>query len=215
MSISHHVNLRLIEVDRLPASPWRNGGGQTRELLRHPPGAGEHAWHWRLSVADIQADGPFSPYPGVQRWFAVVEGAGVTLAWPHQTLRLMPGDGAIRFDGAAAPEGHLLGGHSRDLNLMLREGCSGGRLLPAAPGLGRAGLHGRPRGLFSVSALDLFCGHDSRVAVPAMTLAWCEAGDARPWAVKAPAPPPEAGPGGDTPPPMQAFWVELLPPETR
>ena len=57
---------------RRAAAPWRNGGGVTRELLRLAarPATGSV----RVSVADIEADGPFSPFPGVERWFAVLRG---------------------------------------------------------------------------------------------------------------------------------------------
>ncbi|MEO8526020.1 MAG: HutD family protein [Caldimonas sp.] len=46
------------------AQPWRNGGGVTRELLAWP-GVGD--WCVRVSIADIEADGPFSTFSGVQR----------------------------------------------------------------------------------------------------------------------------------------------------
>ena len=62
-----------------PPQPWRNGGGVTRELLAWPDGGD---WRVRVSVADIDADGPFSAFPGVERWFAVLEGAGVALRSP-------------------------------------------------------------------------------------------------------------------------------------
>ena len=51
---------------------WRNGAGFTRELLAWPS-AGD--WQLRISVADIDADAGFSVFPGVERWFSVVEGA--------------------------------------------------------------------------------------------------------------------------------------------
>ena len=68
----------MIRVDASTATPvpWKNGGGVTRELLRLPAGSGED-WTLRISVADIAADGPFSPVPGITRWFAVLTGAGV------------------------------------------------------------------------------------------------------------------------------------------
>src|SRR6218665_1188986 len=55
---------------------WKNDGGWTRELLAWPHPAD---WALRISVADIEADGPFSAFEGVQRWFAVLAGAGVRL----------------------------------------------------------------------------------------------------------------------------------------
>mgnify|MGYP003694612933 CR=1 FL=1 len=33
----------------------------------------------RVSVADVATDGPFSTFAGVDRWFAVLDGAGVVL----------------------------------------------------------------------------------------------------------------------------------------
>jgi len=50
---------------QLPVSRWRNGGGETREIISYPPGAAE--FQWRATIATIDADGPFSPFPGVDR----------------------------------------------------------------------------------------------------------------------------------------------------
>ena len=66
------MNWQLIRLDEVPASPWRNGGGVTRELLAWPEAAD---WCCRLSVAEVTQDGPFSRFDGVQRWFAVLGGA--------------------------------------------------------------------------------------------------------------------------------------------
>ena len=65
-----------VRTDDLRPQPWRNGGGTTRELLVRPAG---HTWQVRVSVADVVADGPFSAFPGVSRWFAVIDGEGVAL----------------------------------------------------------------------------------------------------------------------------------------
>lgn len=59
----------LVRVSDVAPQRWRNGGGVTRELLSRPAG---NSWQVRVSVADIDADGPFSPFPGVERWFSVV-----------------------------------------------------------------------------------------------------------------------------------------------
>ena len=62
-------------------------------------------WNVRLSVADIDADGPFSALPGVVRWFAVVQGAGVELDFREpDARRITRTDPPLRFDGAAAPD---------------------------------------------------------------------------------------------------------------
>jgi environmental stress-induced protein Ves len=98
--------------------PWRNGGGQTRELFAWPPGGD---WQLRISRADIEADGPFSAFPGVQRWFAVLQGTGVALQLGGEQV-LRAGGAPLCFDGAAAPDCRLLDGPTQDLNLMVRGG---------------------------------------------------------------------------------------------
>lgn len=100
--------------------PWRNGGGRTRELLAWPSATG---WQVRVSVAEIASDGPFSPYPEVERWFAVLNGAGVVLSLPQGDTVLRPGDAAIRFAGEAAPGCRLIDGPTSDLNLMIKRGA--------------------------------------------------------------------------------------------
>jgi len=109
--------MQRIEADRIPATPWRNGGGRTRELYTWPAGAD---WQLRISLADIEQDGPFSAFPGVQRHFAVLQGAGVRLQLPEGERLLRAGDAPLAFDGAAAPGCRLLDGATRDLNLMLQ-----------------------------------------------------------------------------------------------
>ena len=54
------MSLSIIHCDRIAPQPWKNGGGQTRELFVWPPGG---PWSLRISVADIRAAGPFSPFP--------------------------------------------------------------------------------------------------------------------------------------------------------
>ncbi|ODV03556.1 MAG: hypothetical protein ABT20_14530 [Rubrivivax sp. SCN 70-15] len=120
----------IVRADEVAPQPWRNGNGLTRELRADAP-----AWRWRVSLADIAADGPFSAYPGVQRWFAVVDGAGVELQFACGARTLRCGDAPLAFDGAAAPACRLLAGATRDLNLMLRGGARGTmqRAVPGQP----------------------------------------------------------------------------------
>jgi len=110
---------RAIRVDAVPPQPWRNGGGITRELLA-APGPDAEQWQWRVSVADIERDGAFSSWPGVKRWFAVLEGAGVALTIDGAAHVVTPKSFALRFDGDASTACRLLDGPTRDLNLMLR-----------------------------------------------------------------------------------------------
>jgi uncharacterized protein len=98
--------------------PWNNGGGVTRALLARPD---RNDWSVRVSVAEVAADGPFSAFPGVLRWFAVLDGAGVVLTIDGVEHRCAPGSDALAFAGAAETRCRLIDGPTRDLNLMLRD----------------------------------------------------------------------------------------------
>lgn len=48
------------QLSTLPVTPWKNGGGETREIICVP--APDAPFLWRASIATLQADGPFSPF---------------------------------------------------------------------------------------------------------------------------------------------------------
>lgn len=139
---------RCIRLDATCGAPWRNGGGVTRELLRWPD---SDAWQLRISVADIAANGPFSTFEGVQRWFTLLSGTGVVLDFAGPQCTLRPGDAPLAFDGLSAPDCRLLGGPVRDLNLMYRGGEGGMAVAAPAtpwtpPAGASAGLYARVAG---------------------------------------------------------------------
>ena len=115
--MSPSIVWHAVSLADVAAKPWRNGGGVTRELVAWPP---EGEWQWRMSVAEVEANGPFSRFEGVQRWFAVLRGAGVALdiAGAHHTL--IADSAPLAFDGAAPADCQLLNGSTQDFNLMVR-----------------------------------------------------------------------------------------------
>jgi uncharacterized protein len=114
--------MNTVHLADCPFVPWKNGGGRTRELLAWPDPID---WLVRVSVAEIEADGPFSPFAGIDRWFAVLDGAGVALSLPEGEVVVRVGGAALAFAGEAAPGCRLLDGPTRDLNLMVRRGAHG------------------------------------------------------------------------------------------
>lgn len=158
---------QLIETMQVAPQPWRNGHGRTRELLAWPDATD---WRVRVSVADIDAGAPFSPFPGVERWFVVLKGAGVELdidGTPHQQTRIDP---PFSFDGAATIHCRLLDGPTQDLNLMLR-GLRGGMQVA------EDGVPWRPDGTACglYTAIAGRCTADGEtVALPAYALLWFE-----------------------------------------
>ncbi len=160
--------------------PWRNGGGTTRELLAWPQAPD---WRLRVSVADIDRDGPFSPYPGVERWFVVTDGDSVELDLPSGPVSVGPGDAPLRFDGEAAPACRLLHGPSRDLNLMHRRGTGVAAMRDAHTGdTLDASYAWRALYVADETLLDL---DELTEPLSAGTLLWSDSGEAQSWRLRA------------------------------
>ena len=154
-----------ITADEVAPTPWRNGGGRTRELLAWPHVAD---WKVRVSIADIDRDGPFSAFPGVDRWFGVLSGDGVIL----RGRAIKPNEGIVQFAGEDAPHCGLIGGPTQDFNAMHRRGAGVFRVQPADRPLIPHGAQWL--GLFTQEGGLLIHGHRSVPLAP-HTLAWCEA----------------------------------------
>lgn len=121
--------MRLLRYDDLPATPWKNGGGVTRELACHPQGTGLDDFVWRVSIADVAASGPFSRFPGVDRIIMLLDGDGMQLQFENGkrhalTEALRP----YRFRGEAELYAQLADGPSKDFNLMFRRAYAEGQV---------------------------------------------------------------------------------------
>ena len=111
----------ILRESNYTSVPWKNGGGVTREILRSP--ADGAAFDWRLSLATIDAPGPFSTFEGYHRTLVLVSGAGVELNFAqHGTSRLSVPGRSVAFDGAWQTSCTLLDGPSTDLNLIVATG---------------------------------------------------------------------------------------------
>lgn len=166
-----------MDLDDCLPQPWRNGGGVTRELLAWPVDAA--AWTLRVSVAEIEADGPFSAYEGVDRWFAVMAGAGVRLDLARGARTLTAAGPPLTFDGAEAPGCARLAGPTRDLNLMVRRGHGRAEMMVAlpfsAPTPGAAW-----QGLYAAEDAVIEAAGGPQV-LAAGTLLWCAGAAGPPW----------------------------------
>ncbi|CAI0745976.1 HutD/Ves family protein [Serratia entomophila] len=115
------MSLTRFDFAALPVSPWRNGGGETREIACWPPGA--QAFEWRASIATIAQDGPFSAFAGIDRSITLLEGDGVRLfSAGHIDHALARVGEPFAFSGDVALNATLLGGESQDFNIMTRRG---------------------------------------------------------------------------------------------
>lgn len=116
------TNLHTFTLDQLPAMPWKNGGGHTREIACWPPGAGLEDFGWRCSAATVDADGPFSIFAGIDRCILLLAGDGLHLTGEGLDHRLDVPLQPFAFPGEAAIACSRLGGTSTDFNLMTRRG---------------------------------------------------------------------------------------------
>ena len=129
------------EIHRIAPQPWRNGAGLTREIAAAP--AGSDGFDWRISVAEVTRDAPFSAFPGIDRCIVLLHGAGLLLRANHGSFehRLDTPCVPHHFSGDLALHATLLGGPSSDFNVMVRRGlyrCEvtchrGATVVPAAP----------------------------------------------------------------------------------
>jgi environmental stress-induced protein Ves len=118
--------MKIIRMASLAATPWKNGGGVTHELIRVPPGDGP--FRWRMSVAHIDASGPFSDFAGFNRTMILLRGAGVRLTFDGDQCKELRGVGDMaQFDGACATQCELLKGSCADLNLIVSQSIEGVR----------------------------------------------------------------------------------------
>ena len=177
--------MQRFDLNQIAPSPWKNGGGSTREIACWPQGAGMDSFGWRVSVATIAQAGPFSAFPGVDRQIMLLEGDGVQLQagagqWQHAlTQRWAP----FAFSGEEPVDCRMLGGVSTDFNLMLRRGEWTGSLqvlrdaLPPAEGAA-AGLCMVLQGTWRCEGSDT---HPARMLAAGQGLWWVnEGGEAAP-----------------------------------
>ena len=127
------MKLRVLHLRDYQRTRWKNDGGWTTEIARDPP-AGESAeFRWRVSIADIEADGPFSTFPGIDRDLLLLAGNGIELDINQdRPARLNQRFQHVRFAGEDAVVCRLLAGPTRDFNVMSRREST------------RAQVHARP-----------------------------------------------------------------------
>ncbi|MEF2147462.1 HutD/Ves family protein [Aquilutibacter rugosus] len=111
----------LLPTDSFVPIPWKNGGGITLDIFRGrglERVAGDD-WDWRLSMARLDGDGPFSAFDGIDRVLTFLGPGTLRLRGGATDVTLQPLQ-ALAFDGAIPFEGQVDAPPSWDLNLMGR-----------------------------------------------------------------------------------------------
>ncbi|TIP03509.1 MAG: HutD family protein [Mesorhizobium sp.] len=115
--------MRILRAADYRVMPWKNGGGTTTEIAVSPDGAGLDEFDWRVSMARVEASGPFSTFTDIDRTLSVLEGAGILLDIAGQpTARLTTASVPLAFAGDVPTGAALIGGPITDLNVMTRRG---------------------------------------------------------------------------------------------
>ncbi|WP_116201611.1 HutD/Ves family protein [Amycolatopsis circi] len=117
----------LIPSEATPV-PWRNGAGTTRELATHADPS-----CWRISLADLLEDAPFSAFPGIDRLFTALGPLRLTINGTATDLER--GD-QIRFAGEDTVS-VTLDQPTQALNVMTRRGLYRAEVVLRSPDAGR------------------------------------------------------------------------------
>ena len=129
--VAGHHPMNIVRRSSFRATPWKNGGGTTFEVLRVPPVA--DPFRWRVSVAEVASSGPFSDFSGYRRHMVLLRGSGVRLSFGDGTATTLRETGdRVEFDGAMATHCDLIAGPCTDFNLIVADGleCSTPEVCP-------------------------------------------------------------------------------------
>ncbi|MET0281866.1 MAG: HutD family protein [Steroidobacteraceae bacterium] len=153
----------LLPAGRYRRMPWKNGGGETFEIAVQPAGASLEDMDWRLSMAVVASDGPFSSFPGIDRTLSIVDGAGLLLDTGAESgpVTLTAHTAPLHFAADVPTSATLIAGTVTDLNVMTRRASYQHRVR-------RIAVAGRYEMASTARELAVFCASGSVM---------CEAGD--------------------------------------
>jgi environmental stress-induced protein Ves len=140
--------MRILRQEDYKVMPWKNGGGITTEIWVSPEGSGlaSAPFDWRVSIADVAIDGPFSKFAGYDRHIMLLDGEGMRLETEESgNIELSPCR-PVAFSGDWTVTGKLIAGPVRDFNLMVARRFGRGslacqRLTAPLPLIGDSAMH--------------------------------------------------------------------------
>jgi uncharacterized protein len=114
--------VNMIRANDCLKRPWKNGGGYTTEIAIEPATASLDDFDWRVSMAHVASDGPFSDFADVDRTLTIVRGGGLALTiGDAPPVLLGAGSDPLGFPGDVPTYARLCEGDVVvDLNVMTR-----------------------------------------------------------------------------------------------
>lgn len=114
--------MKIFKAADYKRMPWKNGAGETAEIAVFPHGAGLVDFDWRISMATVASNGPFSAFTGVDRTLTILSGEGMELVIAGERLTLTAQSAPHAFPADVETSAKLVGGTVIDLNVMTRRG---------------------------------------------------------------------------------------------
>ncbi|MGO7276023.1 HutD family protein (plasmid) [Rhizobium ruizarguesonis] len=113
--------MRILRAGDHKRMPWKNGKGETVEIAVFPPDASINDFDWRISMATVAEDGPFSIFPGIDRTLAILDGNGMVLDVDGRSpVPLTTASNPLAFPADVPVAARLEDGAITDLNVMTR-----------------------------------------------------------------------------------------------
>lgn len=113
--------MTLLRASNYKRMLWKNGGGETVEIAIFPPGSSVEDFDWRISMATVANDGPFSIFSGIDRTLSILQGNGMALAIAAgDPLLLTKESPPLSFPADVPVYATLPDGPITDLNVMTR-----------------------------------------------------------------------------------------------
>nr|WP_268894909.1 HutD family protein [Steroidobacter agaridevorans] len=123
-TVERSIDLNVLRAAAHRRMPWKNGGGETSEIAISPPGATLDSLDWRVSMAVVAQDGPFSIFPDIDRTLCILDGQGMALDFGAAggTRTVTRDTAPFPFPADLPVQARLLAGTIADLNVMTRRG---------------------------------------------------------------------------------------------
>ena len=113
--------MRILRAGDHKRMPWKNGKGETVEIAVFPADASINDFDWRISMATVAEDGPFSIFPGIDRTLAILDGNGMVLDVEGSSpVLLTTASDPLAFPADIPVAARLEDGAITDLNVMTR-----------------------------------------------------------------------------------------------
>lgn len=115
------LKINLLKKQNYKSMPWKNGRGFTSEIAIFPTQSTmeKNNFTWRLSSAEVTEHGPFSGFPGCERYLTVIAGYGLRLQFENEN-KVIDQNHFVKFSGESKVYCELVDGKITDLNLIVK-----------------------------------------------------------------------------------------------